>query len=39
MEELQKAFEDQTIPDVEIFSPTYLPDLERWFEMTANPST
>ena len=31
--------DDQTIPDVEKFSLTYLPDRVRWFEMTANPST
>ena len=39
MEEPQKAFDDQTIPDVEKFLPTYLPDCILWFEMTANPST
>ena len=36
MEEPQKVFDDQTIPDVEKFSLTYLiPDRVRWSEMTA----
>ena len=38
MEEPQKAFDDQTIPDAEKFYLTYLPDRVQ-FEMTANPST
>ena len=39
MEEPQKAFDNQTIPDVKKYLPTYLPDCIWWFEMTANPST
>ena len=33
MEEPQKAFDFQTILDVEKFSLTYLPDRVRWFEI------
>ena len=35
MEEPQKVFDDQTIPDAEKFLLTYLPDRVRWFETTA----
>ena len=38
LEEPQKAFDDQIIPNVEKFSLTYVPDRVRWLEMTAYPS-